>query len=209
MGRQPPRVPAPAHGRRGSRTRCRASRTSGEGRAKRPARLRDGAPRGRAMRAASFSPTSTTSCIAARARSPRSDTPAPSGEQWRREIRPDPLLLFRYSAVTFNGHRIHYDHPYVTKVEGYPGSWSTARSSPRCWWTSCAATSRRLELTHLRLPRVAAALRHGRLLRRAGSPTRALARRGCGRATCGRGDDAGRGHVVSAVRIRGPHDKNS
>ncbi|HEX5632200.1 MAG TPA: MaoC family dehydratase N-terminal domain-containing protein, partial [Gemmatimonadales bacterium] len=33
--------------------------------------------------------------------------PAPGGEAWRREIRPDPLLLFRYSAVTFNGHRIH------------------------------------------------------------------------------------------------------
>jgi 3-methylfumaryl-CoA hydratase len=40
---------------------------------------------------------------------------------WRREVRPDPLLLFRYSAVTFNGHRIHYDHPYATGVEGYPG----------------------------------------------------------------------------------------
>ena len=36
-------------------------------------------------------------------------------------IRPDPVLLFRYSALTFNGHRIHYDQPYVTKVEGYPG----------------------------------------------------------------------------------------
>ena len=33
---------------------------------------------------------------------------------------PSPLLLFRYSAVTFNGHRIHYDHPYTTKEEGYP-----------------------------------------------------------------------------------------
>jgi 3-methylfumaryl-CoA hydratase len=48
-------------------------------------------------------------------------TPAPGGEAWRREVRPDPLLLFRYSAVTFNGHRIHYDHPYATLVEGYPG----------------------------------------------------------------------------------------
>jgi len=47
--------------------------------------------------------------------------PAPSGEAWSREIRPDPVLLFRYSAVTFNGHRIHYDHPYATLVEGYPG----------------------------------------------------------------------------------------
>lgn len=35
--------------------------------------------------------------------------------------RPDPVLLFRYSALTFNGHRIHYDHPYATTVEGYPG----------------------------------------------------------------------------------------
>jgi 3-methylfumaryl-CoA hydratase len=47
--------------------------------------------------------------------------PAPQKAPWRREIRPDPVLLFRYSAVTFNAHRIHYDHPYVTQVEGYPG----------------------------------------------------------------------------------------
>ncbi|HEX7043310.1 MAG TPA: MaoC family dehydratase N-terminal domain-containing protein [Burkholderiales bacterium] len=46
---------------------------------------------------------------------------APSEFAWRREIRPDPVLLFRYSALTFNGHRIHYDHPYATQVEGYPG----------------------------------------------------------------------------------------
>lgn len=46
---------------------------------------------------------------------------APTGAAWRREVRPDPVLLFRYSALTFNGHRIHYDYPYVTKEEGYPG----------------------------------------------------------------------------------------
>ena len=34
---------------------------------------------------------------------------------------PDATLLFRYSAITFNGHRIHYDHPYATAVEGYDG----------------------------------------------------------------------------------------
>jgi 3-methylfumaryl-CoA hydratase len=38
-----------------------------------------------------------------------------------REIAPDDVLLFRYSALTFNGHRIHYDRRYVTQVEGYPG----------------------------------------------------------------------------------------
>jgi 3-methylfumaryl-CoA hydratase len=38
-----------------------------------------------------------------------------------RELLPDDVLLFRYSALTFNGHRIHYDRRYVTGVEGYPG----------------------------------------------------------------------------------------
>ena len=46
--------------------------------------------------------------------------PAEAGE-WQREIVPDDVLLFRYSALTFNGHRIHYDRKYVTEVEGYPG----------------------------------------------------------------------------------------
>jgi len=40
---------------------------------------------------------------------------------WSREIRADPVLLFRYSALTWNNHRIHYDRGYVTQVEGYPG----------------------------------------------------------------------------------------
>ena len=45
---------------------------------------------------------------------------APGQAVWSRNVTPDPVLLFRYSALTFNGHRIHYDHPYVTKTEGYP-----------------------------------------------------------------------------------------
>jgi 3-methylfumaryl-CoA hydratase len=40
---------------------------------------------------------------------------------WRRAIQPDPVLLFRYSALTFNGHRIHYDRRYCLEQEGYPG----------------------------------------------------------------------------------------
>jgi 3-methylfumaryl-CoA hydratase len=39
---------------------------------------------------------------------------------WSRTITPDPVLLFRFSALTFNSHRIHYDRPYATTVEGYP-----------------------------------------------------------------------------------------
>jgi 3-methylfumaryl-CoA hydratase len=46
--------------------------------------------------------------------------PAPGAAVWKKVVTPDPVLLFRYSALTFNGHRIHYDHPYVTGVEGYP-----------------------------------------------------------------------------------------
>jgi len=58
---------------------------------------------------------------------PQSNAPAaqpklaPTDAVWSRTITPDPVLLFRYSALTFNGHRIHYDRNYVTEVEGYPG----------------------------------------------------------------------------------------
>ena len=52
------------------------------------------------------------------------DPAAPSAAEpasWQRTLVPDDVLLFRYSALTFNGHRIHYDRRYVTAVEGYPG----------------------------------------------------------------------------------------
>jgi len=55
---------------------------------------------------------------AARAASPpRSESPT----EWGCDIQPDTTLLFRYSALTFNGHRIHYDADYTRQVEGYPG----------------------------------------------------------------------------------------
>ena len=40
--------------------------------------------------------------------------------EWSRTVEPDATLLFRYSALTFNGHRIHYDLPYAREQEGYP-----------------------------------------------------------------------------------------
>ncbi len=46
---------------------------------------------------------------------------APSGSQWSETVEPNPLLLFRYSALTFNAHRIHYDKEYCRNQEGYPG----------------------------------------------------------------------------------------
>jgi 3-methylfumaryl-CoA hydratase len=45
----------------------------------------------------------------------------PPAAKHRESHMADEVLLFRYSALTFNGHRIHYDRDYVTKVEGYPG----------------------------------------------------------------------------------------
>ncbi len=46
---------------------------------------------------------------------------APDPDTWVRSITPDARLLFRFSALTFNAHRIHYDRPYARDEEGYPG----------------------------------------------------------------------------------------
>ena len=55
------------------------------------------------------------------ANTPPPPKPAPTNAQWQRTIDPDPVMLFKYSAVTFNGHRIHYDRTYAMNEEGYPG----------------------------------------------------------------------------------------
>ena len=53
--------------------------------------------------------------------SPKPSPPtAPKGATASRTISPNELMLFRYSALTYNGHRIHYDREYCRKVEGYP-----------------------------------------------------------------------------------------
>jgi 3-methylfumaryl-CoA hydratase len=50
------------------------------------------------------------------------DTPSASLEwPWRIDMTVDPVVLFRFSALTFNAHRIHYDLDWATRVEGYPG----------------------------------------------------------------------------------------
>jgi len=53
-------------------------------------------------------------------RAERQAAAEPDKPDWSRTIAPDPVLLFRYSALTFNAHRIHYDLPYTRDVEGYP-----------------------------------------------------------------------------------------
>lgn len=63
--------------------------------------------------------------IVYREATPPATTPAVAPErydgqaQWGRDIEPDTTLLFRYSALTFNGHRIHYDQAYAREEEGY------------------------------------------------------------------------------------------
>jgi 3-methylfumaryl-CoA hydratase len=52
---------------------------------------------------------------------PAATQPAPQYSDWHRKVIPDSVLLFRYSALTFNGHRIHLDRSYAVNVEGYPG----------------------------------------------------------------------------------------
>ena len=75
-------------------------------------------------RAASPSANGRTSSIATCRRAtpaPRKPAAPPPAAKHRESHMADEVLLFRYSALTFNGHRIHYDRDYVTKVEGYPG----------------------------------------------------------------------------------------
>ena len=55
-----------------------------------------------------------------RNQAPRRD-PAPTEVAWGKRITADPVLLFRFSALTFNSHRIHYDLRWATETEGYPG----------------------------------------------------------------------------------------
>ncbi len=52
--------------------------------------------------------------------SARAPAPMPAAD-FSRGVTPNEVMLFRYSAITFNGHRIHYDAPYAKEVEGYPG----------------------------------------------------------------------------------------
>lgn len=57
----------------------------------------------------------------AQAGEPQPTPPSSPPSTWRDLVDPDPVLLFRYSALTMNGHRIHYDRPYAQDVESYPG----------------------------------------------------------------------------------------
>ena len=52
---------------------------------------------------------------------PKTSPAIPSSAKWNQTVEPNPPLLFRFSAIRFNSHRIHYDRDYVTKIEKLPG----------------------------------------------------------------------------------------
>jgi 3-methylfumaryl-CoA hydratase len=63
-------------------------------------------------------------CMLSEARAdaaPKASPAVPGEAKWRQVIEPNPPLLFRFSAIRFNSHRIHYDRDYVTQVEKLPG----------------------------------------------------------------------------------------
>ena len=87
---------------------------------------------------------------------PPADTP------WRRTITTDPVSLFRYSALTFNPHRIHYDRDYAMRVEGYPGpcrAWSLFAAVPDRPCARSRSPGKTLKIVYAASP--CATIRHG------------------------------------------------
>ena len=61
---------------------------------------------------------------------PSPATPAPDNAAWSETLTPDPTMLFRYSAITFNGHRIHYDARHRRRLPGPRRQWRPDHPSP-------------------------------------------------------------------------------
>ena len=85
---------------------------------------------------------------------------APADVPWRRTIKPDPVMLFRYSAITFNPHRIHYDRTYCIETEGYPGLVVHGPFAQQCLFDLLRNSDAGPEDQDLCRPRPGAAVRH-------------------------------------------------
>ncbi len=81
----------------------------------------DGVPALREEQDLVYRAAATAATPRARSASEPVPAPAPAPANAVRRMTPDPVLLFRYSALTFNAHRIHYDRDYARDVEGYAG----------------------------------------------------------------------------------------
>ena len=111
-----------AHRRVARSGRARIVRADAEGGVDRPLLARHRRAHDQRRGASCASRRSRTSCSASRrAVAPAGpDADEPPDAEWVEARVADPVLLFRFSAVTANAHRIHYDQPYATEVEGYP-----------------------------------------------------------------------------------------
>ena len=114
------------------RSAGRPSRTSRSSTAATGARVRTGAPRGcRSERVGDGGGARhRLSRRAATRRGSGGAAPVRTAKRGGAIFMPSDPMLFRYSALTFNSHRIHYDYPYVTEIEGYPGP-DRARAADR------------------------------------------------------------------------------
>ena len=109
---------------------------------------------------------------------PAKAPPPPPVAKHRESHMADPVLLFRYSALTFNGHRIHYDRDYVTKVEGYPGLIVPRPAAGGLHRRIRGQAAWRHGAEEIQLSRRAAAVRRQRVL--ASTPTRPAPAWNCG-----------------------------
>jgi len=84
--------------------------------------------------------------------SPKTDTPREERTaQWSRSWTPDEVSLFRFSAITYNGHRIHYDLPYTRETEGYPGLIvNGGLTTLMLWELATSSTKKELKLSSSR-----------------------------------------------------------
>ena len=85
---------------------------------------------------------------------------APTDVPWRRTITPEPVMLFRYSAITFNPHRIHYDRTYCMETEGYPGLVVHGPFAQQCIFDLLRDSTPGRTIKTLCRPRPRAAVRH-------------------------------------------------
>lgn len=109
-----------------------------------------------------------------------SSPPAPGKAAWRRVVRSDPVMLFRYSALTFNSHRIHYDRPYTMAEEGYPGLVVHGPLTATLLLDLCRRESPREKIAEFRFRALVP------LFDNAPSPSSANRRRTAASPTCGR-----------------------
>ena len=118
---------------------------------------------------------------------------APADVPWRRTIKANPVMLFRYSAITFNPHRIHYDRTYCMETEGYPGLVVHGPFAQQCLFDLLRNSMPGPDDKDLRRARPRAAVRHRAVRRDRPADRRRQGRRALDRDAQGHDRGAGDG----------------